>query len=164
MSNKTISEIPEITDSAFAKYAHEYYVMVEKADGTLYKMLANEAFKNTESLGSFVFFDGEKKIYTFASDSSADSVKVKQKTAVVDLSKHGVPANANLAIISIKNVGGNYPRYSIKLNGVDAVRWHGVGHHWTQQYTVPIIQSQLEIILEIKRAQNSIEFFMHGYG
>ena len=163
MSNKKISEIPEIPDSAFSAFGHQYYVMVEKADGTLYKMLANEALKPAESLSSFVFLDGHKKIYTFGSDISVSSTSgpISHK---VNLSEHGVPGNATMAIISVKIVGGNYPNYSLRFNDVDAIRWHGVGHHWTQQYTIPISDSRLEITLSGKNTQNTIEIFLNGYG
>jgi hypothetical protein len=160
MSNKKISEIPEITNSAFSAFGHQYYVMVEKADGTLYKMLANEALKPAESLSSFVFLDGHKKIHTFGSDISTGGVI----TNTVNLSQHGVPQGATTAIISVKITGGNYPSYSLNFNGVDVIRWHGVGHHWTQQYTVPISNSKLEIKLLAKNVKNTIEIFLNGYG
>ena len=163
MSNKKISEIPEIPDSAFSAFAHEYYVMVEKADGTLYKMLSNEALKPAESLSGFVFLDGHKNIYTFGDDISvtSNSTPISHR---LDLSKHGVPGNATMAIISVKIVGGNYPRYSLRFNDIDAIRWHGVGHHWTQQYTIPISDSRLEITLSEKNTQNTIEILLNGYG
>ena len=164
MSNKKIADLNKISSSDFIQDAESYYTIVEREDGTLYKMLIKNAFKTNQDSGKIVFLDQDVVIYT-ANESITASEKKPIKINA-NLSKHGVPSFATVAIITCYIIGGNYPRFDINFGPtgqVRALRQAARGHHWSQQYMIPIENAKLQGTLKDKSSGNTVKIRFHGY-
>lgn len=164
MSNQKIENLPRIPSSAFTLDSEDYYTIVEREDGTLYKMLIKNALKTNQDSGEIVFLDQDVVIYT-----ANDSITASEKNPIkinVNLSKHGVPSFATVAIITCFIFSGNYPRFDVSFGPagqVRALRQAARAHHWSQQYMIPIENAKLQGTLKDKSKGNTFKIRFHGY-
>ena len=169
MSNKKIADLNKISSSDFMQDAESYYTIVEREDGTLYKMLIKNALKTNQDSGQIVFLDGSDTIYSAGNRQTASAEKPLNIS--VNLSKYGIPDSANAAIITCFIIGGNYPVFDVRLGPNKQIRvWRksGRAHQWSYQVMVPIENAKLEGSLVEKRNNdgahdNRFDILLHGY-